>query len=291
MIRSMTAFARCEVQSELGHLIWEVKSVNHRYLDIALRLPEAIRPFETKVRELIGQSVKRGKIDATLKFRPPQDRAQPVQLRETAVKALFEACHTVEALAGERSLKPFNALDVLSFPGVLEESDETDSNALATISLSLLSETLDELQQSRRNEGIKLNTFISERLDQVEVFVDQAKTRLPEIRETQKQKLIARLAELNTEINQDRLEQELVYTAQKMDVDEEMDRLNAHISEVRSALKKKEPVGRRLDFLMQEMNREANTLSSKSIDKTTTAIAVDLKVLIEQMREQIQNIE
>jgi uncharacterized protein (TIGR00255 family) len=288
MIRSMTAFARQEADTGQGTLSWELRSVNHRYLEIGLRLPEELRAVEAALRERINARLGRGKVDCSCRYRPLAAGAAPVVLDEGNLTRLLDACQSVTARLPEPAA--LNALDLLRWPGVVLEQ-ELDTGPLQKSALTLLDQTLEELVASREREGAQIHDLLTKRCDAMAELVVQARRLLPEIRTAMREKLLARLAELDTPADPGRLEQELVFLLQKIDVDEELDRLGGHIEEVRRVLQRKEPVGRRLDFLMQELNRETNTLGSKSAAAQTTTISVELKVLIEQMREQIQNVE
>ena len=288
MIRSMTAFARAEAETELGALAWELRSVNHRYLEIAPRLPEELRGLEPRVRERIGQALGRGKVDATLRLRPATRDGATLDLDQEMVERVGRACANIASQLGH--IQPPNPLELLRWPGVLRET-ERDLAPLAEVAMTLLDQALAELTATREREGAQIHELLASRCAAMEQLVIAERGRLPQVRARLREKLTARLAELRAQVDQDRLEQELVFLAQKMDVDEELDRLEGHITEVRRVLERPEPVGRRLDFLMQEFNREANTLGSKSADPETTRTAVELKVLIEQMREQVQNVE
>jgi uncharacterized protein (TIGR00255 family) len=284
----MTAFARKEKQGEWGSLQLELRSVNHRYLELSPRLPEELRQLEPKIRERVNQQLGRGKVDCNVRYQPPQTVAGELAVNTELVKQLAHASREVDGIIYNPA--PVNSLDVLRWPGVLE-SPGIDEQQLHAELLSLLDQALQELDDNRRREGEKLKAIILLRCDAIEEVVRTVRERLPEILAGLRRRLQERLAELKQELDQERLEQEMVMLAQKLDVDEEMDRLATHIEEVRRVLQSDEPVGRRLDFLMQELNREANTLGSKSADSETTKASVELKVLIEQMREQIQNIE
>ncbi|SER18658.1 TIGR00255 family protein [Amphritea atlantica] len=287
MTRSMTAFARQEMQHEWGSLIWEVRSVNHRYLEPHLRLPESLRDLEGPLRETLRNKLSRGKVECTLRF-VPEAQSQTLTVNEAFARELLAAAQQVENLLPVS--KPIDTMDLLRWPGVLQDT-RLDMDAVKKASLTLFHKALDELIDSRGREGVELAALIDQRLDTITEIVTEVRSKLPGILQAQRDNLRARLEDLKAELDEGRLEQEMVILAQKADVDEEMDRLNTHVQEVKRVLKSKGPVGRRLDFLMQELNREANTLSSKSIVSDTTQSAVELKVLIEQMREQIQNIE
>lgn len=289
MIRSMTAFSRREGQGEWGSLQLELRSVNHRYLEVTPRLPEELRALEPKLRERIGQRLGRGKVDCNVRYQPPETSASgELAVNMDLVKQLAHASREVDGIIYNPA--PVNSLDVLRWPGVLE-SPGVDEEQLHGALLGVLDEALEELNENRAREGEKLKAIILQRCDGIEGVVAEVRERLPQVLEAARRRLHDRLAELKQELDQERLEQEMVVLAQKLDVDEEMDRLATHVEEVRRVLESDEPVGRRLDFLMQELNREANTLGSKSADSETTRASVELKVLIEQMREQIQNIE
>jgi uncharacterized protein (TIGR00255 family) len=288
MIRSMTAFARQEADSALGVLSWEIRSVNHRYLEAAIRLPDELRAAEPAVRERLNARLGRGKVECACRYRPAAGVLAPVTVDTERLTRVLDACREVAGNL-EQSV-PLNPIELLRWPGVVREV-EPDTRPLQEAALALLEATLDELVATREREGGKIRDLLLQRCSAMEVLVEEARRRLPAIRDATREKLLARLAELAAPADPGRLEQELVFLAQKMDVDEEMDRLGGHVEEVRRALGRDEPVGRRLDFLMQELNREANTLGSKSAAAETTRISVELKVLIEQMREQVQNVE
>ncbi len=288
MIRSMTAFARQELETAAGDLAWEIRSLNHRYLELGVRLPEELRAMETAVRERVGARLGRGKVECSCRYRPAASASVPVDVDSDNLTRLLSACDTVSARLPASG--PLNPIEVLRWPGVVRE-EAIDAAPLMAQALGLLEQTLDELLQSREREGEQIRQQLLQRCDAMDVLVQQARSRLPEIQQALREKLQTRLADLDTAADPGRLEQELVIQIQKSDIDEEMDRLQGHIEEVRRVLDRDEPVGRRLDFLMQELNREANTLGSKSVAIDTTNISVELKVLIEQMREQVQNTE
>jgi uncharacterized protein (TIGR00255 family) len=288
MPRSMTGFARQEAQFPWGHLICEVRTVNHRYLEPSLRLSDALRSLEPALRESLRNQLGRGKVDLVLAFKPDESSGLITDFNHDLARDLVRMVEQVNQLATDPA--PINALEILRWPGVLQ-ARELDQEALEKAALTLFEKTLNQLLENRSREGAELANLIEQRLQAISEQVVEVKTRLPELAALQQEKLRTRLEALKTEVDQDRLAQELVYLAQKSDVAEELDRLEAHITEVRRTLKQKEPMGRRLDFLMQELNREANTLSSKSTSSGNTQSAVDMKVWIEQMREQVQNIE
>jgi uncharacterized protein (TIGR00255 family) len=284
----MTGFARREDRGAFGRLAWELRSVNHRYLEISLRLPEELRALEGGIRERIARQISRGKVDAS--FRWDRQEATDVQLSidEALVRQLRDVHGRIGRLLDtEKTLSP---LDLMRWPGVIREQEQ-DPAPLHAAAFALLDGALAELRENRRNEGERIAALIGERAEAVAAIIVRVRERIPVIKTNLRNRLEARLAEITATPDNDRLEQELVYQAQRMDVDEELDRLQSHVVELTAALKRDEPVGRRLDFLMQEFNREANTLGSKSQDVETTKATVELKVLIEQMREQIQNIE
>ena len=288
MIRSMTAFARQELDTETGALAWEIRSLNHRYLELGVRLPEELRAMEPAVRERVSARLGRGKVECSCRYRPAASAAAPVDVDPDNLLRLLAACDDVAARVPQSD--PLNPIEVLRWPGVVREQS-VDTAPLMKEALVLLEQTLDELLQSREREGEQIQQSLLQRCDAMSELVQQARSCLPEIQAGLREKLELRLAELETIADPGRLEQELVIQVQKCDVDEEMDRLQGHVDEVRRVLGRDEPVGRRLDFLMQELNREANTLGSKSVAAITTTISVELKVLIEQMREQVQNTE
>ncbi len=289
MIRSMTGFASTERVFEFGRLGWELRSVNHRYLEIGFRLPEEFRSLEPDIRRILGQHLSRGKVDATLRFTPSADAASSnLVVNHTLLGRLFEL-HREVAEAGGLQQEP-DVQSLMRWSGVIEEQ-APDPQPLHQAALDLLGDAAASLQSSRAREGEQMDAAIRERLDSIEAHVAQVRQWLPEIRDGLKDKLLSRIEDLKQPLEPGRLEQEVAFLAQKIDVDEELDRLAAHVKETRLVLERNDPVGRRLDFLMQEFNRESNTLSSKSVDNRTTQVAVELKVAIEQMREQVQNIE
>ncbi|MAX52404.1 MAG: YicC family protein [Methylophaga sp.] len=284
----MTAFARHEEQTELGSLSWEIRSVNHRYLEVSFRLEESFRPFEMAMRKLISDTLSRGKVEVALRYRAPEQTQSALQTNVDLAKAVMENYQQLASFTD--SAAPIDILRVMQWPGVIQ-TESLDQDALQATVLESLKHALADLVATREREGAALEQMIIQRCEQINDIAEQTKTRLPEIVASHRQKLSDRIAELEVNLEPERLEQEMVLLAQKADVAEEIDRLQNHVNEVKHTLKRDEPIGRRLDFLMQELNREANTLGSKSIDTDTTRYSVDLKVLIEQMREQIQNIE
>lgn len=286
MIRSMTAYANAEASTAQGWLGCEVRAVNSRFLETGVRLPEELRTFEPALRERVGARLARGKVDVSFRYRPPAAAAD-LLLDQHAVAQLAAIA---QALKAEFPQLATDFAGLLDWPGLLVKP-EVDPAGLNGAALTLLDRALDEFIAGRGREGAKLATALRERLDGIARIVADVRKLLPSIRQALRAKLEARLAELQAAADPGRLEQELVLQLARLDVDEELDRLDAHVGEVRRVLQLDEPVGRRLDFLMQEFNREANTLASKSLDQRTTAAAVELKVLIEQMREQVQNLE
>ncbi len=289
MVASMTAYARQQLEQDWGTLSWEIRAVNHRYLEPGIRMPDRLRALEPKVRDTLRRHIGRGKVDCQLRFESSAEyRSEQAGVdRELALKvaALGETINDLSP-----SSAPLAVIDILNWPGVLREPEQ-DMSAIEEQALALLERTLAALNDSRRREGAALAEMIEQRLSAIDRIVDELRQCLPAILERQREMLTERLRELKTELDPERLEQEMALLAQKADVDEELDRLATHVREVRRVLTLDEPIGRRLDFLMQELNREANTLSSKSIVAETSHSAVELKVLIEQMREQVQNIE
>jgi uncharacterized protein (TIGR00255 family) len=287
-MRSMTAFARVERKYEFGVLTWELRSVNHRYLDISLRLPDELRGLEQAVRDTAAGILQRGKLDCSLRYKADQAASGEIQIDAAVVKSLMNACNQVAGLIGQQS--PLKPLEVLRWPGVLKEA-EKDLTPLEAAAVQLLKAALQELTATRAREGGRISELLNQRCRNIGEIVASVRRRRPQVLQAVRDKIESKLADLRVQVDRDRLEQELVILAQRMDVDEELDRLDTHLKEITAVLARDEPVGRRLDFLMQELNREANTLGSKSGDAETTQASVDLKVLIEQMREQIQNIE
>ncbi|MDH5446979.1 MAG: YicC family protein [Gammaproteobacteria bacterium] len=288
MIRSMTAFARQETSADWGELSLELRSVNQRHLDIFLRLPEELRAQEPKLREMINGKLVRGKVECSVRFNRAETQQSAFTVNKELASHLSKASREVDALLYNPS--PINSMDILRWPGVLQY-EEQDMTPVQEALLQTLAKALDDLVVAREREGEKLKAMILQRCDGIAVETTKVKAVIPEIMSKWKDKTQARLDELKIEIDDNRLAQELAHIAQKTDVEEELDRLDSHLDEIRRILESDKPVGRRLDFLMQELHREANTLGSKSIDKQTTNASVELKVLIEQAREQVQNIE
>jgi uncharacterized protein (TIGR00255 family) len=289
MLNSMTGFARQVVESPMGTLTCEIRAVNHRYLDVQFRLPDELRAKEIEFKKQVGGTVRRGKVDCSVHVKRSEEGQG--SLNHELVGQLGTRLDEIrELLPATLSANPVNLVDVLRWPGVVDQPS-VEAEPLIAAASALLADTLTALAEMRASEGGRIDEMLTSRCDEILEIATSVKKRLPQVLEATRNKLKERIDKLDVEANPDRLETELALIAQKLDVDEELDRLQSHISEIRDVLKSNEPVGRRLDFLMQELNREANTLGSKSADAETTRAAVDLKVLIEQMREQIQNIE
>ncbi|AUX74306.1 YicC/YloC family endoribonuclease [Erwinia pyrifoliae] len=287
MIRSMTAYARRETKGEWGSAAWELRSVNQRYLETYIRLPEQFRGLEPVVRERIRNRLTRGKIEVNLRFDADPRAQSALVLNEKLAVQLVQAANWVKMQSDEGEINP---VDILRWPGVMS-AEEQDLDAISAQLLTALDTAIDEFIIARESEGAALKTLIEQRLQGVSAEVIKVRAHMPDVLKWQRERLVSRLEEAQVQLENNRLEQELVMLAQRVDVAEELDRLEAHVKETYNILKKKEAVGRRLDFMMQEFNRESNTLGSKSINAEITASAIELKVLIEQMREQIQNIE
>ncbi len=288
MIASMTGFARREAVGPWGSLTCEIRSVNHRFLEPGFRLPEELRPTEAALRELVSKRLKRGKVDCTIHFRATAGAAAELDVDEQALGRVVQRVKQVMRALPENA--QVDAVEVLRWPGVIKAA-ETDTQALAAQCLQLFQATLADLVTTREREGARLRELIEQRCESLQQHVTQVRARLPEIAARVRTRLTERIAELGTSVDSERLEQEIVLLLQRLDVAEELDRLTGHITETQRVVSGGEAAGRRLDFLMQELNREANTLASKSQDIDTTRISVDMKVLIEQMREQVQNVE
>jgi len=286
--KSMTAFARESNTGEEGELTWELRSVNHRFLESSVRLPEELRVLDPAVRERVATRLGRGKLDCTLRYAPVPGTSGNLRINRHFLEQLLAAGREVAELLG-RTAEP-SSFELLRWPGVLQEQ-QPDLDSVMKRALAVLDSALEDLVANREREGARLAALIRERCDRLALCASRVRERMPGVMEDVRRRIVERLAEVRAELDPSRLEQELVLLAQRLDVDEEMDRLEAHIEEVRSVLDSNGPVGRRLDFLMQELNREANTLTSKSTDVEVTRLAVEMKVLIEQMREQVQNIE
>lgn len=287
MIYSMTAFARSEVKKDWGTAVWEVRSVNQRFLETYFRLPEQFRALEPVLRERFRKRLQRGKVECALRFSANDAAVTKLTLNEALAKEVMHAADWVQSHGQSTGVNP---LDVLRWPGVIA-AEEADMDAIQADILAAFDDTLTQFIDARASEGDALKTMIEQRLDAIESEAATVAEKMPSIVEWQREKIQTRFEEAKVELDPTRIEQEMVMLAQKVDVAEELDRLNAHVKETRNILKKGGACGRRLDFMMQEFNRESNTLGSKSINSEITQSAVELKVLIEQMREQIQNIE
>jgi uncharacterized protein (TIGR00255 family) len=288
MIASMTGFARCEATGPWGALVCELRSVNHRFLESGFRLPEELRTAESELRQLLMRELKRGKVDCTLTYRSARDGQKELNVDPAALeRVLARVRDLAQALPDRHTI---NVVDILRWPGVVRDESPAGEELLAA-ARTLFASAVKELAAARAREGARLRELIEQRCTGLEGLVTQVRARLPEVQARIRTRLAERVAEIKAQVDQDRLEQELAILLQRLDVDEEMDRLTGHVAEIRRVTAGGEPAGRRLDFLMQELNREANTLSSKSQDLETTRAAVDMKVIIEQMREQVQNVE
>ena len=288
MLHSMTGFARQTAESAIGTLVCELRSVNHRYLDVSFRLPEELRPGEQALRQQVAAVIRRGKVDCNIHFRRATDQQRQMQLDGDLVALI--ATRLGDIAAAVPGVAPVNPVDILRWPGVVGEP-EIEVDSLMAEAGALLDTAIGELAAMRAGEGARIEAMLESRCDEILQLADSVRERMPEVLESVMAKQRDRIARLDVEADPNRLEVELALLGQKLVVAEEIDRLASHVTEIRDALASSEPVGRRLDFLMQELNREANTLGSKSADAATTRAAVDLKVLIEQMREQIQNVE
>lgn len=287
MPRSMTAYARITEENSWGSITCELRSVNHRFLEVGFRMPDVLRESETALRDMTRKKLTRGKIDCSVQIAFNHSDAGSTLDLEVAQSHIEIA----QAIANKLSdAAPISAVDIMQLPGVIKDAsiEVSQVNKAGKKAFDL---ALDQMLEGREREGAKLAEMVEQRLAGIESQIAIVRENLPEILQQQRTRLHEKLNELKEQMDEQRLEQEMVIIANRADVDEELDRLEAHISEIRLALKSKESIGRRLDFLMQELNREANTLGSKSISSTTTQVSVELKVLIEQMREQIQNIE
>ena len=288
MLHSMTGFARQIMESDTGSLTCELRAVNHRYLDVQFRLPDELRPKEIELRRQISDALKRGKVECSLHFRRSMAGDNALAVNEDLIRQIGGRLEEVAAHLPNPG--PVDPIDVLRWPGVVLES-EVDAEPLFVDASKLLATTLDALLKMRLSEGERIVEMLNSRCDEILNIAASVAKRLPEVLEVARKKQTERLEKLDISADPNRLETELALVSQKLDIDEELDRLKSHVTEIRDAIAGEEAVGRRLDFLMQELNREANTLGSKSNDKETSRAAVELKVLIEQMREQIQNVE
>jgi len=287
MIRSMTAFARRDAQGDWGVLTCEIRTVNHRYLEPSFRLPDALRELENRFREQVRTQLRRGKVDVALRFQST-DASPRLEIDDAMAHAVNEAANHINRMLDNPA--HLSALEIMRWPGVLASEEQDYSNAKAQAD-ELFARTVAELVSVREREGERLRPLFEERLTTIGTLVAEVRALMPTLLKAQEESLRNRFEQAKVELDTDRLTQEMVMLAQKSDVAEELDRLDAHVQEVTDVLQSDEAIGRKLDFLMQELNREANTLSSKSIDARVTRAAVDVKVLIEQMREQVQNVE
>lgn len=287
MIYSMTAFAHLEIKKEWGNAVWEIRSVNQRFLETYFRLPEAFRHLEMGLRERLRNSLTRGKVECSLRVELAQASNNKIALNNDYAEQVIASLKTLQSIAGEGEI---NLVDVLRYPGVVDTQSQ-DLDQIAQDLLASFEQILADFIAMRGREGENLQAIIQQRLDSIAEIAQNVQQQMPEVLQWQKDRLQQRFEELNLQLDPQRLEQEMVLTAQRVDVAEELDRLQLHVKETSSILKKGGAVGRKLDFMMQELNRESNTLASKSINADITNSAVELKVLIEQMREQIQNLE
>ena len=288
MLHSMTGFARETVDADIGALTWEIRAVNHRYLDVQFKIPEPMRAHEQAFRQAVAASLNRGKVECTLNFRRAFDQQAELQINRELVELIGTRIKEMSAaLPATGAVNPF---DVLRWPGVVEQA-EIDAEPLFEAAMPLLQKALDSIRSMRASEGARIAEMLESRCADIASISQSVRARMPAVLEAARTKQRERLEKLDVAADPARLEMELALIAQKLDVDEELDRLDSHLTEIRDIVTRDEPVGRRLDFLMQELNREANTLGSKSNDTETTRASVELKVLVEQMREQIQNIE
>ncbi|MBH1970726.1 YicC family protein [Moraxellaceae bacterium AER2_44_116] len=288
MISSMTAFARRELRGDFGLVMCEIRSVNHRYLEPTFRLSDLVRELEMPLREKLRQQLSRGKIDVWLKHETIDNDVAEIRINHALATRLVAAASEIDKMT--RHAAPLNAADILRIPGVVCPA-QPNQQMVTQVALTLFNDTLMDFIAMRQREGTAISLMINQRLDAITIECEKVHSRMPVIMTHYRQRLLSRLQEVKAELNPERVEQEVVLFAHKIDVAEELDRLNAHIVEIRRVLNQEQAVGRKLDFLMQELNREANTLGSKSVSADSSLSSVELKVLIEQMREQIQNIE
>ncbi|WP_282174487.1 YicC/YloC family endoribonuclease [Vibrio diabolicus] len=288
MIYSMTAYARKEVKGDWGSAVWEIRSVNQRYLETYFRMPEQFRGLEPVLRERFRKRLARGKVECNLRFEANSAAKGELSINEALASQVIKAAEQVMHMTGE--LSRINPFQVMQWPGVME-TPEQDMDAVNKVLLEAFDGAMDEFIEARAREGENMKALIEQRLEAITSEVVKVRARMPEILEWQRERLFSKFEDAKVELDPSRIEQELILLAQKSDVAEELDRLDSHVKGTTNILKKGGAVGRRLDFMMQEFNRESNTLASKSISTDITASGVELKVLIEQMREQIQNIE
>ena len=288
MIHSMTAYGRVENSEGQNSISCEIRSVNHRYSEISIRLPEELRPLEQKIRDHISGKIKRGKIECNIRIEKHNAYDEALSINQDLLKNIIEASKRINSDLSTSA--PLDSLDLLRWPGVLEKST-LDVKEIDKLLFPLVNEAIDIVIDTRQREGEKIKKMLTDRCTKIKEIISNVKKQIPDILKNYRKKLTQRVQEISDELDNDRLEQELLFLSQKADIEEEIDRLGAHVDEVVRVIDRKEPIGRRLDFLMQEMNRESNTLGSKSNHIYTSNASVELKVVIEQMREQIQNIE
>ena len=288
MLHSMTGFARQSSESSLGTLTWELRAVNHRYLDISFKMPDELKAHEPKLRQVVGDRLKRGKVECAFHFRRAIDKSSDMELDEELIKLISARINDVSSVV--RNPGRADPLDILRWPGVVQQP-KVDVEPLLEEALALLESAVGAMAEMRASEGDRIGAMLEARCTEIESLATGVRERMPEVRDAMRQRQRERLDKLDVSADPERLEVEIALLLQKIDVDEEIDRLDSHLAEIRDAMSRDDAVGRRLDFLMQELNREANTLASKSADSETTKAAVELKVLIEQMREQVQNVE
>ena len=284
----MTAYGRVENSEGQNSISCEIRSVNHRYSEISIRLPEELRPLEQKIRDHISGKIKRGKIECNIRIEKHNAYDESLSINQDLLKNIIETAKRINSDLSTSA--PLDSLDLLRWPGVLEKST-LDAEEIGKLLFPLVNEAIDIVIDTRQREGEKIKKMLTDRCTKIKEIISNVKKQIPDILKNYRKKLTQRVQEISDELDNDRLEQELLFLSQKADIEEEIDRLNAHVDEVVRVIDQKEPIGRRLDFLMQEMNRESNTLGSKSNHIYTSNASVELKVVIEQMREQIQNIE
>lgn len=287
MIYSMTAFASLEIKKDWGNAVWEIRSVNQRYLETFFRLPEQFRSLENTLRETLRQKLTRGKIECTLRIDNKKQAATELHINQELATQVLQSLQWLKQQAGEGEL---NLTDVLRYPGVVEVPEQ-DVDLISQDLLAAFDQVVEEFIAMRQREGEKIHTLLTQRLEAINEEQQKVRSKMPEILQWQRERMLQRFEEVQLQPDPQRLEQELIMLAQRIDVAEELDRLQLHIKETQNILRKGGAVGRKLDFMMQELNRESNTLASKSINVDVTNSAIELKVLIEQMREQIQNLE
>lgn len=288
MVKSMTAYARREEKFPFGLMTLELRSVNHRFLEITIRIPEELRSLEIKLRERTKEKLKRGKLELVIHLHSQQIENQSIAFNHELAEQVARTLHDIDKLIYNAA--PVNAIDIINWPGVMD-TQAIEQDEIKDALFLLLDKTLEELLDGKKREGDALEQMIVQRINAMRELINEVRSQMPELLLLQRKRLEDKLVSLKAEMDTDRLEQEMLYLAHKADVAEELDRLDTHLDEVNRTLTSDQLMGRRLDFLMQELNREANTLGSKSIASNITRISVDMKVLIEQMREQIQNIE